>query len=482
MSRVLSFPSSGQPVSGSGVPRRQILSALSYALDLTEGAVPGHAERVCLYALRIADELGLTASEQSDLYYGALLKDVGCSSNSQRMCVLIGGDDRLMKRDVKFLDWTRPSVAAVTALWRRALPNGSAMERMARIVRLAMDQHTNNRTMIELRCDRGASIAHRIGLSRATADAIHFLDEHWDGSGYPDHLRGEAIPIGARILAVAQHLDVFASETGPGMGLDEAIREMNARSRRWFDPELVRIVNQLDGSGELARIGAIDDLHQAVQDREPESWGELADSGIDSICQAFAEVVDAKSSFTFTHSIGVTQAAVAIARELGLTPERIQRIYRAALLHDLGKLSVSNTILDKPGRLTAEEFTVIKGHSRLSEQILRRIERFEDIARIAGQHHEKLDGSGYPDGLVAAQLSLDSRILTVADIYGALSEKRPYREALETARVIEIMRQDVPQKLDPDCFEALVRVLHGGLSAGLNGGLSGQGSPTASAI
>ncbi len=145
---------------------------------------------------------------------------------------------------------------------------------------------------------------------------------------------------------------------------------------------------------------------------------------------------------------------------MGLEPLRIQRLYRAALLHDLGKLSVSNTILDKPGRLTPEEFAVIKGHSRLSEQILSRIHRFEDIARIAGQHHEKLDGSGYPDGLVAAQLTLDSHILTVADIYGALSEKRPYREALSTERVLEIMRQDVPHKLDADCFEALVRVLH----------------------
>lgn len=470
MPPVLAFPASGSPLPGSGIPRRQLLSALSYALDLTEGAVPGHAQRVCLYALRIADELAFTPAEQSHLYYAALLKDVGCSSNSARMCLLIGGDDRLMKRDVKFLDWTRPSLAAVTALWHRALPSASTTQRIARILRLALDQHSNNRTMIELRCDRGASIARRIGLSNSTADAVHFLDEHWDGSGYPQRLRGEAIPIAARILALAQHLDVFASETGPGMGLDEAIREMNARSRRWFDPELVRIANLLHRSGDLARIASIDSLHQAVQDREPASEGALADSSIDSICQAFAEVVDAKSSFTFTHSIGVTNAAVAIARELGLAPTRIQRIYRAALLHDLGKLSVSNTILDKPGKLTAEEFTVIKGHSRLSEQILRRIDRFQDIARIAGQHHEKLDGSGYPDGLIASQLSLDSRILTVADIYGALSEKRPYREALDSARVLDIMRQDVPHKLDPDCFEALVRVLHS------------QSSPTASAI
>ncbi len=445
--------------SNSGIPRREILSALSYALDLTEGAVSGHAQRVCLYSMRIADELQLSLTEQSDLYYAALLKDVGCSSNSSRMCVLIGGDDRLMKRDVKFLDWTRPSVAAVTALWRRALPGSSAVERVARILRLAIDQHTNNRVMIELRCDRGASIARRIGLTQATADAIHRLDEHWDGSGYPGRQRGRAIPLAARILALAQHIDVFASEIGPGMGMDEAIREMNARSHRWFDPELVRITNELHRTGDLARVAAIDSLHQAVQDREPQSENALIDSDVDSICQAFADVVDAKSPFTFSHSIGVTDAAVSIARALGLAPLRIQRIYRAALLHDLGKLSVPNTILDKPGRLTAEEFAIIQTHSRISEQILLRIQRFESIARIAGQHHEKLDGSGYPDRLTAAQLSLDSRILTVADIYGALSEKRPYREALPTERVLEIMRQDVPHKIDAECFEALCRVV-----------------------
>ena len=455
MSSVLPFPAP----SSSGIPRREILSALSYALDLTEGAVSGHAQRVCLYSMRIADELQLSLAEQSDLYYAALLKDVGCSSNSSRMCVLIGGDDRLMKRDVKFLDWTRPSVAAVTALWRRALPESSAVERIARILRLARDQHTNNRMMIELRCDRGASIARRIGLSPATADAIHHLDEHWDGSGYPGRLRGAQIPLAARILALAQHLDVFASETGPGMGMDEAIREMNARSRRWFDPELVAITNDQHRSGELARIAAIDSLHQAVQDREPQSESALIDSDVDSICQAFAEVVDAKSPFTFSHSMGVTEAAVSIARALGLSPLRIQRIYRAALLHDLGKLSVPNTILDKPGRLTTEEFDIVKSHSRISEEILLRIQRFESIARIAGQHHEKLDGSGYPHRLTASHLSLDSRILTVADIYGALSEKRPYREALATERVLEIMRQDVPHKLDAECFEALCRVL-----------------------
>lgn len=442
------------------IPRREILSALSYALDLTEGAVPGHALRCCLYGLRIAEELGLPTEMRADLYYALLLKDVGCSSNSARMCLLIGGDDRQMKHDVKFLDWTRPSVGAVQALWRQALPEGTATERIGRILRLAVEQHRNNREMIELRCDRGASIARKIGLSAATAEAIQLLDEHWDGSGYPQRLRGSSIPLTARIMAVAQHLDVFASETGPGRGLDSAVKELEARSGRWFDPELVRLVIGLHRRGKLASAVEVEDLQARVIELEPESGIALAAADIDSICEAFAEVVDAKSSFTYTHSIGVTHAAVGIAEELGFKPDRLRRMYRASLLHDVGKLSVPNTILDKQGKLTAEEFGIVKGHSRLTEEILSRISQFGLMAQIAGQHHEKLDGSGYPFGLTAGDLSLDSRILTVADIYGALSEDRPYRKALETEQVIDIMRQDVPHKLDLDCFEALVCVLH----------------------
>ncbi len=455
------LPSAGaQSQDGLQIPLREILSALSYALDLTEGAVPGHALRCCLYGLRIAGELGLPTEMCADLYYALLLKDVGCSSNSARTCLLIGGDDRQMKHDVKFLDWTRPSVGAVQALWRQALPQAGATERIGRILKLAAEQHRNNREMIELRCDRGASIARKIGLSARTAEAIQLLDEHWDGSGYPQRLRGAAIPMLARIMAVAQHLDVFGSETGPGRGLDAAVKELEERSGRWFDPELVRLVSGLHRRGQLAQAVAVENLRATVVELEPEAGKALAAADIDLICEAFAEVVDAKSSFTYTHSVGVTHAAVGIAAEMGFRPERVRRMYRASLLHDVGKLSVPNTILDKQGKLTAEEFGIIKGHSRLTEEILGRISHFGVMAQIAGQHHEKLDGSGYPFGLTAGDLSLDSRILTVADIYGALSEERPYRKALETAQVIEIMKQDVPAKLDADCFEALVRVLH----------------------
>jgi putative nucleotidyltransferase with HDIG domain len=191
----------------------------------------------------------------------------------------------------------------------------------------------------------------------------------------------------------------------------------------------------------------------------PELQTQLSALDIDAICETFADVVDAKSPFTYRHSIGVMDAAVAIGNVLGLAPERLRLLRRAALLHDVGKLSISNTILDKPTRLTDAELAIIKVHPGLSAEILGHIAAFGEIALIAGEHHEKLDGTGYPHGLRKVDLSLESRLLAVADIYGALSEQRPYREALNPTQIAAIMDRDVPVKLDGLCYEALRTVM-----------------------
>src|SRR5450432_333519 len=155
-----------QPVEATDPSLQEMLVALSFALDLTEGAVPGHAIRSCLLAVRIAHEIGLDPSAISDLYYASLLKDVGCSSNSARMCQIVGGDDRVVKAGAKLEDWTRPlrpQLSTVKLLWKQVLPGSSTLIKGARIVKLAADQHKNNRELIELRCDRGAMIVHKLG-------------------------------------------------------------------------------------------------------------------------------------------------------------------------------------------------------------------------------------------------------------------------------------------------------------------------------
>ena len=433
----------------------EILSALSFALDLVEDARPGHAIRSCLLGMRIAEAISMPAAESADLYYALLLKDVGCSTNSRLICDLVGGDDRAIKREAKLQDWTRASFSAVRMMWRNPRAGARLGERVGRLVNMAMHQDRCNAQVIGMRCERGAHIVRKVGLSERTAQAVRALDEHWDGSGHPDRLRGEEIPLLARILNISQHLDLFENEQGREAALDV----LAERSGRWFDPEIVRAVQSLAKQRRLWFDHGLGDEARAVQEIEPGYALRAGERQIDQIAEAFADIVDAKSSFTFAHSLGVTQAAMRISRELHLSAERERVIYRASLLHDLGKLRVSNTILDKTGKLDAKEWSIIQEHPGLTRQILGRIGAFGEVAEIAGNHHEKLDGSGYPFGLAGGQLSLEARILAVADMYGALNEDRPYRAGLPLEKIRSILSGDVPHKLDADCFEALMRSL-----------------------
>jgi putative nucleotidyltransferase with HDIG domain len=441
---------------------QEMLVALSFALDLTEGAVPGHAIRSCLLAVRVATAMGVEPSVLSDLYYACLLKDVGCSSNSARMCQIVGGDDRAVKAGAKLADWTRPhkpDLATVKMLWRQVLPGASALRKTVRLLKIATDQHQNNRELIELRCDRGAMIVQKLGLSSEVAIGVRHLDEHWDGGGYPSRFKGAEIPLISRLMGVAQHLDAFCMERGPQAAVDTLLE----RSGRWFDPEMTAAAAALDRSRRLFADclpgDPVEATRAAILRMNPEGQTSLSALDIDAICEAFADVVDAKSPFTYRHSLGVMDAAAAIGEVMGLPAERMQVLRRAALLHDVGKLSISNTILDKPTRLSDAELAVVKLHPGMSAEILGQIGAFREIAILAGEHHEKLDGSGYPNGLRVEQLSLESRLLAVADIYGALSERRPYREALAPMQIMAIMERDAPAKLDGECYEALCTVM-----------------------
>ena len=433
----------------------EIISALSFAIDLTEGAVPGHAVRCCILGMRIAGELNLPQEQITSLYYALLLKDAGCSNNAARMCQIVGGDDRTVKNGAKLQDWTRPhrpTLDALRLLWRVVLPTRTTLERILRILQIGLAQHKNNAEMITLRCERGAEIARKLGLTSETADAIRSLDEHWNGSGYPDQSRGKAIPRLARILAIAQHLDVFACERDPQV----AIAVLRERSGSWFDPSLVRVVLALDARNELwtdcLPDADVDAARRLVLKLQPETMHGVGPEEIDRICEAFADVVDAKSPFTYQHSMGVAELAHGIAVAMDLPSARCQLVRRAALLHDLGKLAVPNTILDKREKLTDEEWSVILEHPRLTREILARIKPFEEMAEIAGAHHERLDGSGYPDQRQAEALSVEARVIAVADFYRALVEDRPYREGMPHAAAMEILEK---QPLDMRCVAAL---------------------------
>jgi putative nucleotidyltransferase with HDIG domain len=186
----------------------------------------------------------------------------------------------------------------------------------------------------------------------------------------------------------------------------------------------------------------------------------LDDDYLDDIAMAFGQIVDAKSPFTSGHSTRVALYTDLIAETLGISEERRRWLHRGALLHDLGKLGVSNAILDKPGKLDDSEWSAMRNHAALTAAILSRIEVFGELARVSAAHHERLDGKGYPLGLVAAQISLETRIITTADIFDAITADRPYRKAVPVPRTLQIMAEEMSGAIDPRCLEALRTAIH----------------------
>ena len=438
------------------LPLSTVLSGLSAALDITEGHPPGHAARSCLIAMRLADGLGLEAEQRSDLFHAALLKDAGCSANAERVFQMFGGpDEHRTKRAVWLRDWRKLHEKVRYGLeWTE--PGGAPLARMHRLLKLALRGPAAERELFEIRCARSAAIARALGFSEATAQAVMSMDEHWDGGGHPAGLRRHDIPLAARIIGLAQVVEIFRDLAGPARALEIA-RE---RAGRWFDPELVRALADACTPAFWETLAA-DDVSAAVAAVEPrDRVVEATETRLDQVATAFAWIIDAKSSFTFEHSDRVGGiAAAAVARRLGFTEAALTRLRRAALLHDLGKLAVPNAILDKPGALTPDEWTVVRRHPYHTWQILRRVPIFAELADDAANHHERLDGGGYFRGLDGPRLTMTARVLAVADVADALMSARPYRAAMPIDRVLAIIEGDAGTAFCPDCVVALREVL-----------------------
>ena len=438
------------------VPMSEVVASLSHALDLTEGQPRGHSIRACMIGMRLGDAAGLGPDSLAELYYALLLKDAGCSSNASRLTALFGSDDQYVKPRLKTVDWEdRRQMALHT--WQSVARGGTLWSRMVHFA--GITQHPNlTRELIASRCERGGSIARRLGFREGTAVAIESLDEHWNGKGHARGLEGEAIPQLSRIMNLAQTIEVFVAK-GDKQAADEVLRQ---RRGRWFDPALTDIARELlldDGWFETVFSTEADD--RVLQLEPTGHTREVDDIGLDQIAVAFADIIDAKSPFTYRHSSMVAAYARATAQQLGFDPDGVRRMYRAGLLHDIGKLGLSNRILDKPGPLDKRERAEMKEHPRYTWEVLRQVRAFEDFAMLAALHHEKLDGSGYPWGRNADELDMPARVLVVAEIYEAVTESRAYRVGLSSPEALQILRAHAGIRLDSDAIEALAAAVAG---------------------
>lgn len=445
-----------QPPTGTGayagIRLNDVVGAMSYALDLAEGQPMGHSVRTTMIGMRIAGILKLPEKEASALFYALLLKDLGCSSNSAAMSTLYGGDDRALKKAHRLIDWTDRFDRTRYAI-KHSKAGRSNMVRGWHALRQGSRVKLVRHEMAQLKAARGADIAAMLAMPVATCDAIRSIDEHWDGNGIPTGLRGDAIPLLARIVGLAQTMEVFEH----GFDVATAYSVAHARRGRWFDPALVDCLDRFRDDGRFWGRLQSADARAELGEYEPSERIVYADElRVDTVAEAFAKVVDAKSHFTARHSQNVAFLATRTAKEMGLPRRDIRAIRRAALLHDVGKLGVSNQVIDKPTALDPNETAEMRRHTVYTFEILRGVNRFERIASLAASHHERLNGSGYHLGLGADELPTLSRILAVADVCEALSADRPYRAGLPIDQTMHILdTMSAAGELCPVAVEAL---------------------------
>jgi putative nucleotidyltransferase with HDIG domain len=409
---------------------------MSRALDLTEGQSVGHTVRTTIIGMRLAEELDLSAFDRVALYGALLLKDSGSSGQSRVEEVLKADSPDARARG-------GISVLPSRALNAFKLAGGSFLKRKG---------PASAQPKLLTRAERGESMALRMGFSTATADAIRHIDEHWDGTGIPDRRIGHEIPLFSRIILLAQTLDAFYTQRG----LLAAMKMIRERSNEWFDPQLVRIARSWrEDIDWWESLQSPDATAMAVAVEPQQHTRYVDDKGLDDVARAFAEIIDAKSSYTYQHSTNVAKYARATAFELGFEKRDVAILNRAALLHDIGKLGVSSRILDKAGPMTDEERAEMQRHPLYTWEILQRVGAFKGFARTAALHHEKLDGTGYPWGVKAEELDVPSRILCVADIYEALTAHRPYRAGLTRDAALKIISSGNGKHVCPLATEAL---------------------------
>ena len=286
----------------------------------------------------------------------------------------------------------------------------------------------------------------------------------------PDPERGalgvplEEVPFLAKILALADRVDVFLARRASRRQREELVRWLQEGTGKLFYPEIVPAFLALARRESFWLDLEQPNLFQICLEHLFSDWvipvrEELQAGFTDYLAATFAELIDQKSTFTSRHSTSVAEAAELLAAKLGWPKQELQEIRIAGLLHDLGKLAIPTKILDKPGPLDAEEFALMRSHTYYTHRLLTEAGFPEHVVSWAAYHHERLDGQGYPFALAAEELSLGSRLMTIADMFAALTEERPYRKALSAREALGIIRQGIGSAVDAQLAELAAQVL-----------------------
>lgn len=370
-----------------------LVAACSYALDCVETELvhvtSRHAKRVAYMSVCVAEQLGICGKDLQDLAVYALLHD-----------------------------------NALTQYIQEELhSNLTDMKEMPRI---------------GVHCSIGEENIQGFPFHTDVKNVILYHHENADGSG-PFGKKSEEVPLFSRIIHLCDLLDqaccrkAFTTETW------EWAKDVLKRIRgTMVDEECAEALERIFSEEYFLSLGG--NFEASLWNKVPRQKQELDFSQIKKLAGFFAKIVDYKSPFTSTHSIGVAERAEKLSRYMDFDEETVQKMYLAGALHDIGKVAVGNEILEKPDRLTDAEFAVMKHHAAYTYNILSEIDDFEEIRDFAAFHHERLDGTGYPFGKDASELNVQERMMACIDIYQALTESRPYKKGMSHERACEILK------------------------------------------
>lgn len=428
--------------------RAEVLAALSVAIDLGLGQPAEHMLRSALIATRIVDRLGLSKAQRDCTYYSTLIMWIGCHADSHEYAQWFG-DDIAVRHDSYLVDWSGLP-------YRRFLLSNvgrgqSLLRRLSVMASLFADARGHVGRLIHSHCTSAALLADKIGLSADVQTALAFTFERFDGGGLPSGASGDAIPVEMRVAQLADVLEVHQR----AYGVEGAVAMARGRRGGQFDPQLVDAV--IANADEILAGPPAGDVWAAALREAPDRNTRLDERSLDALLVALGDFVDLKCPFTLGHSRAVAALAADAATVAGLDADAVALIRRAGHVHDLGRIGVSNQIWSKPGPLSAAEFERMRLHPYMTVRILSHVAGLEPVAQLAGNHHECLDGSGYPRGLSDAALPMADRLLAAAVSYQSAREPRPYRPPLSAGAAARRLRDRVKSgALDAEAVEAVL--------------------------
>lgn len=380
-----------------------LLSAFSFALDCVEAELihvtSNHGKRVAYMSVCMAEKMGVSDDALRDLAACALLHD-----NALTQYI-----NEEFYSDISNIDTLKVSSDDITP------------------------------RQLGMHCIYGEKNLEKYPFKTGVKDAILYHHEEADGSG-PFEKKWTEVPLFARIIHFSDMLDAFCkAQKFDEDVFNKAVHFIEKNKDKRFDSEVTKMFFDAFDKEEFSRLGD-EHIEEYFWEKVPCEKSFYSFNVLKDLADLFAKIIDYKSEFTSRHSLGVARTASKISEIMGYDKVICDKMYLAGTLHDVGKIAIGNEILEKPARLTDEEFAKMKNHAGYTYMILSKVDGFEEIRDIAAFHHERLDGSGYPFGKMADELTTLQRIMACADIYQALTEKRPYKDGMNHDKACEILK------------------------------------------